>query len=127
MLKSEILNAPLLAELAKLGHTDIVVVADFGLPIPRQTPVVDLAFVAGQLGFAQAMEVLTRNLVIESSTLASEARGTVVEEWCTAQGLVPGYISHEELKAALPHAKLVIRTGEATAYANIVLSCGVPF
>ena len=86
MLKTEILNAPLLAELAKLGHTDTVVVADYGLPLPAGIPVVDLAFVAGQLGFAQVLEVLARNLVIERSTLASEARGTVVEDWCTAQG-----------------------------------------
>lgn len=127
MLKTEILNAPLLAELAKLGHTDTVVVADYGLPLPAGIPVVDLAFVAGQLGFAQVLEVLARNLVIERSTLASEARGTVVEDWCTAQGLAPGHVSHEELKASLPKSKLVIRTGEATAYANVILSCGVPF
>ncbi|ALD64864.1 D-ribose pyranase [Glutamicibacter soli] len=127
MLKTEILNAPLLAELAKLGHTDTVVVADYGLPLPAGTPVVDLAFVPGQLGFAQVLEVLARNLVIERSTLASEASGTVVEGWCIAQGLAPEHMSHEELKAALPQAKLVIRTGEATAYANIILSCGVPF
>lgn len=127
MLKTEILNAPLLAALATLGHTDTVVVADYGLPIPAGTPVVDLAFIPGQLGFRAVLEVLARNLVIESSTLAGEAAGSIVEDWCHEFELRPGFISHTELKAALPQAKLVIRTGEATAYANLILSSGVPF
>lgn len=127
MLKTEILNAPLLAELAKLGHTDTVVVADYGLPIPAGIPVVDLAFIPGQLGFRVVLEVLARNLVIETSTLAAEAAGSIVEDWCRELGLAPGHISHEELKARIPQAKLVIRTGEATAYANIILGSGVPF
>ncbi|MDR4533611.1 D-ribose pyranase [Glutamicibacter sp. PS] len=127
MLKTEILNAPLLAGLATLGHTDTVIIADYGLPLPTGTPVVDLAFVRGQLSFPAVLEVLARHLVIERSLLASEARGTTVEGWCHAVGLTPGFISHEQLKAEIPRAKLVIRTGEATAYANVILGSGVPF
>lgn len=127
MLKTDILNAPLLAALATLGHTDTVIIADYGLPLPAGTPVVDLALVRGQLSFTAVLDVLARNLVIEHSTLAAEAKGTAVHGWCTEAGLEPGFISHEELKAQITNAKLVVRTGEATAYANVILRSGVPF
>lgn len=82
MLKTDILNAPLLSALATLGHTDTVVIADCGLPIPAGPSIVDLALVRGTPSFEDILEVLARNLVIESSTLASEAAGTGVELAC---------------------------------------------
>lgn len=36
-------------------------------------------------------------------------------------------MSHEELKARTARARLVVRTGEATPYANVSLRCGVFF
>ncbi|MEV7640761.1 MULTISPECIES: D-ribose pyranase [Actinomycetes] len=127
MLKSEILNAPLLAALAKCGHTDTVVIADCGLPLPEGPLVIDLALVQGLPSFDQVLEVLARNMVIENSTLAAEAENGPVQELCLARGLDPDFISHEELKAQLPQAKVIVRTGEATPYANAILHCGVAF
>jgi D-ribose pyranase len=127
VLKTDILNAPLLSALATLGHTDTVVIADCGLPIPTGPILIDLALVRGTPSFTDILEVLSRNLVIESSTLASEARGTGVQEICVEQGLNANFISHEQLKAHLPKAKVVVRTGEVTPYANVILHCGVDF
>lgn len=127
MLKSEILNAPLLGALAKCGHTDTVVIADCGLPIPQGPMVVDLAYIQGLLSFEQVLEVLARNMVIERSNLAAEAKDGPVQDLCSANGLDPEFITHEELKAELPKAKIIIRTGEATPYANAILHCGVAF
>jgi D-ribose pyranase len=36
-------------------------------------------------------------------------------------------VPHEALKAMVRDARLVVRTGEASPYANVVLRCGVPF
>ena len=127
MLKTDILNAPLLSALATLGHTDTVVIADCGLPIPAGPIVIDLALVRGTPSFAAVLAVLARNLVIEASTLASEARGTGVQQICENHGLDAGFVSHEQFKEALPHAKVVVRTGEVTPYANVILHCGVDF
>ena len=127
MLKTNILNAPLLGVLATLGHTDTVVIADCGLPIPEGPVVIDLALERGLLSFADVLRVLGENLVIESSTLASEARDSGVEELCTSHGLDANFVSHEELKRALPAAKVIVRTGETTPYANVILHCGVDF
>lgn len=127
MLKTDILNAPLLSALAALGHTDTVVIADCGLPIPAGPILIDLALVRGTPSFTEILDVLSRNLVIESSTLASEARGTGIQEICVEHGLNANFISHEQLKARLPRAKVVVRTGEVTPYANVILHCGVDF
>jgi len=127
VLKSEILNAPLLGALAKLGHTDTVVIADCGLPLPAGPTVIDLALVQGLLSFEQVLDVLSRNMVIESSTLASEAKDGAVQELCASYGLEPQFITHEQLKAELPNAKVIVRTGESTPFANVILHCGVAF
>lgn len=127
MLKTDILNAPLLSALATLGHTDTVIIADCGLPIPSGPILIDLALVRGTPSFADILEVLARNLVIESSTLASEARGTGVQEICVRHGLDADFVSHQQLKEALPLAKVVVRTGEVTPFANVILHCGVDF
>lgn len=127
MLKTNLLNAPLLGALATLGHTDTVVIADCGLPIPSGPLVIDLALTRGLLSFEQVLEALTRNLSIEAGTLATEARGGSVEEWCVKHGLESGFIPHEEFKKRLPAAKVIVRTGEVTPYANVILHCGVDF
>ena len=104
-----------------------MVIADCGLPIPEGPVVIDLALVQGLPSFEQVLDVLARNMVIEHSTLAAEAKDGPVLQLCTSRGLEPGFISHEELKEELPAAKIIIRTGESTPYANVILHCGVAF
>lgn len=56
-----------------------------------------------------------------------EVRGTEAEEWVGSRFGQLGYVRHEELKGLSGSARLFIRTGEVTPYANALLSCGVPF
>ncbi|MDO5743713.1 MAG: D-ribose pyranase [Micrococcaceae bacterium] len=127
MLKTPILNAPLLGALATLGHTDTVVIADAGLPIPAGPTLIDLSLSRGLPSFKDVLLLLADNLVIERSTLALESREGPIGELCAGAGLEAGFVSHEALKAMLPQAKVVVRTGEVTPYANVVLHCGVDF
>ncbi|WP_338143998.1 RbsD/FucU domain-containing protein [Microbacterium amylolyticum] len=68
-------------------------------------------------------------VVVEAPTIAEEARGSVPE--ALVEAALPGTpierVAREEIKARFPHAKLVIRTGETTPYANAILRCGVNF
>ncbi len=122
-----ILHPALSAAIARLGHGDLVVVADCGLPLPRDVPVVDLALVHGVPRFTQVLDAVLAEIVVEACSAATEAEGTVVAAWLRERGLEPGLVPHEDLKAVLPEAVLVVRTGEATPYANAVLRCGVSF
>lgn len=127
MKKHGILNGPLSGAIATLGHGDIVVVADCGLPLARTGPVVDLAIIPGMPPFTAVLDALLDELVVESALAAEECRGGPVEEWICGRLPAADYIPHEQLKGLTAAAKILVRTGEATPYANVVLRCGVPF
>ncbi len=127
MKRGGILNAELNAAASRLGHGDLVLLADCGMPAPAGVPVVDLAVALGVPRFEQVIAALFGDLIFESGVLAHEARGTAPEKWVNNHLEDVNYVSHEELKQLSESAKLFIRTGEATPYANVLLSCGVPF
>jgi D-ribose pyranase len=127
MKKHGTLNPALSQAIARLGHRDQVVVADCGLPIPHTVPVVDLALVFGIPRFEQVMDALLDEIVVEECVLADEARDAPPEQWITTRIPAATYVSHEEFKARVRDAAFVVRTGETTPYANVVLICGVPF
>ncbi|SDB81833.1 D-ribose pyranase [Raineyella antarctica] len=131
MKKHGLLNPDLNRAVARLGHTDLVVVADCGLPVPAQVPVIDLALVFGIPRFTEVLDALLAEIVVEAGTAAEEVRGTEADGWLTSR-LLPldaplAYIPHVELKHRVAGAAFVVRTGETTPYANVLLRCGVPF
>ncbi|MFH9940067.1 D-ribose pyranase [Streptomyces murinus] len=126
MKKSGILNRHLAGALAELGHGDEVLVCDAGMPIPSGPRVVDLAFRAGVPSFAEVFTGLVDELVLEGATVAEELRGghlDLVERQFANLDFVP----HERLKELSAGARLIVRTGEASPYANVLLRCGVFF
>ncbi|HEX4993113.1 MAG: RbsD or FucU transport [Rubrobacteraceae bacterium] len=128
MKREGIINAELAGALARLGHTDHVVVCDAGLPIPPGPEVVDLAFRFGVPSFETVLSGLLEELVVEGATAAEEVeRNPRSYELLTSRLPDLGFVSHEELKRMVEGTKLVVRTGEATPYSNVILRCGVPF
>ncbi|MGP4052934.1 D-ribose pyranase [Streptomyces sp. 2A115] len=129
MKRAGILNRHLAGALAELGHGDGVLVCDAGMPIPAGPRVVDLAFRAGVPSFAEVLEGLLDELVVEGATAAQET----AEANPAASTLLTGHfptltlVSHEELKSLSADARLIVRTGEARPYANVLLRCGVFF
>ncbi|MEV8566844.1 D-ribose pyranase [Streptomyces sp. NPDC051322] len=129
MKKAGILNRHLAGALAELGHGDGVLVCDAGMPVPDGPRLVDLAFRAGVPSFAEVLDGLLAELVVEGATSAHE----VLEANPAAAGLLgrcfPALelVPHEELKSRSAGARLVVRTGEARPYANVLLRCGVFF
>ncbi|MET8807343.1 D-ribose pyranase [Streptomyces sp. NPDC004546] len=126
MKKAGILNRHLSGALAELGHGDGVLVCDAGMPIPDGPRVVDLAFRAGVPSFAEVLDGLLAELVVEGATAAKELRGRNRD---LLEGHFPGLslVPHERLKELSAGARLVVRTGEARPYANVLLRCGVFF
>lgn len=129
MKKSGILNRHLAGAVAELGHGDGVLICDVGMPIPPGPRVVDLAFRAGVPSFAEVLEGLLDELAVEGATAAEEIREANPEASGLLTARLPGltHVSHEELKALTASARLVVRTGEARPYANVLLRCGVFF
>ncbi|TFC57779.1 D-ribose pyranase [Cryobacterium sp. TMT2-15-1] len=127
MKRRGILNADLSGALARLGHTDIVLLADCGMPIPAGVPVIDLALVHGVPRFEQVLDALLEEMVFQSCVVAEEAKTAPAGVWLADRFDAIEYISHAELKDLSASAKLFIRSGEATPFANAALVCGVSF
>ncbi|MFF3958101.1 D-ribose pyranase [Streptomyces sp. NPDC001890] len=129
MKKAGILNRHLAGALAELGHGDGVLICDVGMPIPVGPRVVDLAFRAGVPSFAQVLDGLLDELVVEGATAAREVTEANPEAARLLDDRLPGlvHVPHDELKALSTGARLVVRTGEARPYANVLLRCGVFF
>lgn len=131
MKRRGLLNGPLLSHIGRLGHTDRVVVADCGLPVQRHVPVVDLAVRFGVPSFLDVLDVLLDELVVEGAVAAREIGDGPVRHWLADReaglGGAAELVDHDRLKQMVGEAVLVVRTGESTPYANVVLRCGVPF
>jgi len=129
MKRHGILNSHLAKVFADLGHTDKVVIADCGLPIPAHVVRVDLAIRLGEPSFLEVLEAVEEDLVIEQVTVAEELYDANPDLATTLTTHFPSIrtCSHEAFKREVETAKVVIRTGEATPYANIILHAGVLF
>lgn len=132
MKRSGILHAELSAVVAAMGHGELLVIGDAGLPVPRGVRCIDLALTAGVPGFQQTVDAVLAELVIERGlanaeqvTAAPAAARALNEAW--PRGAPLERVPHAELKRLSAEARAVVRTGEATAYCNIVLVAGVPF
>ncbi|MFJ1614606.1 D-ribose pyranase [Streptomyces sp. NPDC088251] len=129
MKKAGILNRHLAGALAELGHGDGVLICDAGMPVPAGPRLVDLAFRAGVPSFAEVLDGLLEELVVEGATAAHEVREANPEAARFLDERLPelAHVPHDELKALSADARLVVRTGEARPYANVLLRCGVFF
>ncbi|MFB7779171.1 D-ribose pyranase [Streptomyces bauhiniae] len=130
MKKAGILNRHLCGALAELGHGHTVLVCDAGMPIPTGPRIVDLAFRAGVPSFAEILDGLLAELVVEGATAAREVDEANPSTSTLLHARFPDVLTlvpHERLKELSAHAHLVVRTGEARPYANVLLRCGVAF
>lgn len=129
MKKLGILNSHLTKVFADLGHTDKVVIADCGLPIPNGVERVDLALRLGEPSFLDVLDAVEADMVIEQITVADEVftENEAIAKVLTERFDTVKTCSHEDFKREVATAKVVIRTGEATPYANVILHAGVIF
>lgn len=131
MKKHGILNSEIASVLASLGHTDTIVIADCGLPIPDGVKRIDLAVEIGKPSFLDVLQVVADDMAIEKVTLAEEVinNNAEVNKEIELKLIEPAfeYVSHEQFKEHTKKAKAIIRTGEATPYANVILHAGVIF
>ncbi len=134
MKKTELLNAPLSNVIASMGHTDGLCVADAGLPIPFGSDAperIDLALTPGTPSFTDTFGAVLTELVVERAIVAEEIRDgnpQILKNIRDKLGEVPiEFVSHEEFKELSRGSRAIVRTGECTPYANILLYSGVPF
>jgi len=128
--KSGILHPEINRVIASLGHGEVLVIADAGLPIPTTVQRIDLAITAGVPPFLIVLDAVLKEMEVERAIFAKELSQTNPELYQAVQGRIScpvDLLTHEKFKEETQRAVAVIRTGEFTPYANIILQAGVVF
>jgi D-ribose pyranase len=130
MKKTPLLNIALSRVVASLGHGDVLMIVDAGMPVPPGVELIDLAVTRGVPGFLSVLETVLAEMQVESHVLAQEMLARKPPALAALEPLAMGareLVSHEELKALSRSARAVVRTGECEPYTNIALVAGVVF
>lgn len=134
MKKTPLLNIALSRLVASLGHGDIVVIGDAGLPVPPGVALIDLALTHGVPDFASTLNVLLSEMQVQSHVLAEELLLQSSPALSEVQRLhgegalgTRQLTSHAQFKELSAQARAIIRTGECRPYSNIALLAGVTF
>lgn len=135
MKRHGILNSDISRVLTYMGHTDRICIGDCGLPIPDETERIDLAVKFGQPSFMDVLREVGSDMKIEKIILADEIKEkneavlSEIRQYFADSESEPEveFVPHTELKLLTRECKAVIRTGETTPYANIILQSGCIF
>lgn len=132
MKKIGILHAQLSRIIASMGHGDMLVIGDAGLPVPPGVETVDLALVQGVPGFLETVAAVLRELEVQEAIIGREMAQVSPGMHQEFTGMWPQAVPvravpHAEFKEITKKARAVVRTGEFTPYSNIILVAGVLF
>ena len=133
MTETGILNREMAAQIAKMGHTDMMLIADAGLAVPNTTPVIDISLKENIPTSIEVLEEVLKHFSVEK-IIYSQA--TVDVSPSREKEFLKHFDENVEVEV-VPHAllrdeltrkvKFVIRTGDFTANSNIILvSAGGP-
>jgi D-ribose pyranase len=128
MKKTGIMNAPISTVIAHLEHSDMLTVGDAGLPVPSTTQRIDLALKPGVPGFLETLEVVLSEMYVEKAYVSEDIlkkSPEIYEGIRKLLGNVPvETMAHLEFKKLTGSTKAIIRTGEFTPFANVILVAG---
>ena len=127
MKRGKLLNAELSGLIAAMGHGDLIVIGDAGLPVPAGVRCIDLAVTRGVPGFFDVLDAVLSEMVVERAAWAAEAAPDLSAALAARALGGTDIISHHDLKAQTTGARAIIRTGEYMPYANVCLWAGVDF
>ena len=131
MKRTALLHAELSEVIARLGHGDLLVIGDAGLPIPDGPRRIDLALTPGVPRFHEVLAAVLGEMQVESAVVADELAVRNPDVDAAIRRLLPAVtiqrLPHEQFKALTRDARAMVRTGECTPYANVILRAGVVF
>lgn len=129
MLAQGILNPQLLSLLARVRHTNSLVIADRGFPFWPGIETVDISLIDDVPTVLQVLAAVRKNFAVAEAFMADEflranspqVRGAFARE---PRGTALTHEPHGEFKQRVPRAIGLVRTGDTVPYANIILVSG---
>ena len=126
MLKAGILNPQINSLLARVRHTNTLVIADRGFPFWPMIETVDISLVDDIPTVLEVLRAIRANFQIGKAWMAEEFLKQNTPQTCSAfaealRGIDTAYEPHVEFKRRVPQAIGLIRTGDTIQYANMIL------
>lgn len=126
MIRSGLLNPQVLSLLGRTRHTNTLVIADRGFPFWPQIETVDLSLVDDLPTVLQVLAAVRQNFVVGRVFMANEFLANNAKERVDAfaralEGIALTREPHVDFKKRVPQAIGLIRTGDTTQYANLIL------
>ena len=129
MIQEGILNPHILDLLARIRHTNTLVISDWAFPYWPQIETVDIALTAGIPTILDLLDLLKPNFKVGHiwqaeeflATNSSEKIAAFDEAFAGFGGAELARLPHIQFKALVPNAIGLIRTGDSTAYGNVIL------
>ena len=124
-----IVNRELARVLSEQGHGDLLMVVDAGFAIPKGADVVDISLSENSPMLIDTLRELKRFFSVEKLIFANDTKDVspslynhVIQLF--GEDVPVELISHPHIKEMSKTVKAVIRTGDFTAYANVILVSG---
>lgn len=126
MLIEGIINPDLLSLISRIRHTNTVVISDAAFPYWSMMETVDLTLVRGIPTIPQVLDALLTNWKCGEIWMAEEFQATnspakLKEFETVCRDVKRTFEPHIEFKKRVPNAIGLIRTGDTTAYGNMIL------
>ena len=126
MIQTGIINPHVLSLLARIRHTNTLVIADWAFPHWTEIEVVDISLTPGIPLVLDVLESLKPNFKIgeiwqAEELLKSNPAKTIKKFETACGGIKVTREPHVDFKKRVPKAIGLIRTGDPTAYGNIIL------
>jgi D-ribose pyranase len=133
MKKKGILNKEISNLIGSMGHTDLMVISDSGLPIASDRYRIDLSIVGGKPKIFDVLEPILDELEIEKVIFSEEIKNVSPDTLEKTKEKLPEnidieFVPHKKFKELTnTQSKGVIRTGEQIPYSSIILVGGVTY
>ena len=124
-----ILNREISDVISRLGHADEICLCDAGFSIPEGVRDIDISLKDNYPGLIEVLEEILKYFSVEKLIIAKETKivsSTMFERILKQFKKEINFeiIPHVKFKERAKKVKAIIRTGEFTAYSNIILISG---
>ena len=128
MRKGGILHPGLNRILSETGHTDLITICDRGFPVPRGPERLDLALVDDIPTVMDVLLAVREEFIIDCIIIAEELMEASPKRYAELREAFPDTeirtVPHQRFKEICPESRAVVRTGDTTPYANLMIVSG---
>lgn len=123
------LNGQIDSALTRQGHMDLMMVVDAGFPCPDHVELIDIALSEGVPAILDVLAELRKVHSVEKIVMAQDTQDHNPSYFSKVakafgDGVEIEVIPHTELKERSHNVKTIIRTGDFTAWGNVMLVSG---